>query len=754
MILNKKVLRSFKKKFSFHLVTAFLIGISVMMLVGALTTADTIGYRSEAVFNNLNVEEAEFVPNRKISEEDIKLYEDEYNLVLEAQYATDITDQEDTIRVFADNNYINLTWVFEDSDGIHSEVKVTHPGYKEIYICKKYAEAHSLSIGDVMTIGNTECILAGYALRPDYLNTIKDFTENIADYNHFTTAIVNYETYIDAFGNDAEVVPAYVSVIYYDDSRINAFREELFKDYRPTEYFNADANSRITLIRDEVPLLREEFASYSIILFFMTIVIVTFMMSRIIANEARNIGTLKALGYRQWELSLHYVCYTVLPTLAGGIIGVVGSVPFSKAFSAFFFNDIDSFSYDVEYNAVYFLIAVAIPIVLNTMSSLAVTMLLLRKDAVVLMKKDNSPKKARHIFRNNDKIRFRTLYMIRVLLGNPIRTIVFIAGMTVSCVIILLGGMCQDSQNNVLKKVLPDMMGSTKYETGLKSFHKGEVKNGQTIIDVMFEVPDSSQGFNLIGIDEDNTTLKRNLLSGDDFIYGEYYMTSAAAHCYDIKPGDSFTFVNRITGEENTVTVRDIIDNNGLRLLVTSKENAARMVGVEADEYNNILSEVPVDVPEEDIYKIADYEAYQESFAQILSVTKVVYTILLAVGITVCVLMVNLLSNMIIDENNRNISMLKVLGYRDYEIREIVLRVNHFLLPVCYIISVPITWYMTKLMMDGSIQNNGIWIEVVVKPTTLILYFFIVLAAYLISLFFAKRKLEKVDMTISLKQED
>ena len=314
--------------------------------------------------------------------------------------------------------------------------------------------------------------------------------------------------------------------------------------------------------------------------------------------------------------------------------------------------------------------------------------------------------------------------------------------------------MCQDSQRNVIDHVLPDLMGDARYETGLKDFHTGNVKNGQTLIDVMFEVPGKTAAFNLVGYDEDNTLLKRETLSGDPVIYGKYYMTSCAANYYGIKPGDEFTFIHRITGVETTVTVTDILDNDGLRLLITSKENAADLVGISADEYNNILSEVPVDVPEEDIYKIADFDTYKESFEQMLSATQIVYRILLIVGIIVCILIVNLLSGMVIDENSRNISMLKVFGYKDKEIQNIILRMNHLLVPVCYILSIPLTAYMTKLMMTNAVENSGVWIDVIVKPSTLIIYFLIVICSYFASLFLAKRKIDRVDMAVSLKQED
>ena len=56
-------------------------------------------------------------------------------------------------------------------------------------------------------------------------------------------------------------------------------------------------------------------------------------------------------------------------------------------------------------------------------------------------------------------------------------------------------------------------------------------------------------------------------------------------------------------------------------------------------------------------------------------------------------------------------------------------------------------------MMADTIENSGVLIETVVRPQTLILYFLIVVAAYLVSLLFAGWKLQKVNMVESLKEE-
>ena len=71
MTLGRKAFRSVRKNLSFYVVTCFLTLVAVTMLIGALTTAETIGDNCEEIYGNLNVEDAQFVTEGIITEEDL-----------------------------------------------------------------------------------------------------------------------------------------------------------------------------------------------------------------------------------------------------------------------------------------------------------------------------------------------------------------------------------------------------------------------------------------------------------------------------------------------------------------------------------------------------------------------------------------------------------------------------------------------------------------------------------------------------------
>ena len=740
MVIHRKIRRSVKANISFYLVSAVLTAITVAMIIGACATADTLEQEAGGMLDTYQVEQAEFKMDGVLSEEQIRAFEKEYDLLLEEQVFCDVrveTGAGTVLRILGENEKVNLVDILEGEDISADE---------DILISRRFAEGHDIRIGDTIELFGQEFMVSGYVARPDYLYCLQDITDPFGNYDTFGLVIMKKEV----MKKLTATVSSY-GVIYRDPAREKEFRKALYETAEPNEYMTDTQNPRLSLPRSEPEMLRSEFVSYALILFLLVIVLLSFMLSRMVQRESKTIGTLLAMGYRKGELVRHYAMYGLIPGGIGAVLGILISIPFSRGFSWYFMQDLEKIPYEVAYPVWIAVICLFVPALLYLAASVLVLNGKIRMDVVPLLKGGGKSHRVSRILRHQ-KGSFQKTYAVRVLLGNLSRSITFLAGMTVACMIILLGGTCQDSQHNLLDNKISQVT-DARYETALKAFHIGAVADGETLIDVNFGVTGKTKGFNLVGYDEDNVLLKRKTLSGRPEEYGKYYMTSAAARYYGIEAGDTFTFYHQISMEETTVEITDIIDNDIMLLLMTSKENAAEIVGVTPDFYNNILSMEKPDVPEDEILLVRDLGGYRDKYESLLSTTAVVYKILLFAGILICILIVNLLSSMVIEENSRNISMLKVLGYRSREIRRIVLLPNHILVPVSYLLSIPFTLLLTNAMMADTIENSGVLIEIVVRPQTLIVYFLIVVAAYLVSLLFAGRKLQKVNMVESLKEE-
>ena len=92
-----------------------------------------------------------------------------------------------------------------------------------------------------------------------------------------------------------------------------------------------------------------------------------------------------------------------------------------------------------------------------------------------------------------------------------------------------------------------------------------------------------------------------------------------------------------------------------------------------------------------------------------------------------------------------------VLGYRDREVQKFVLSSNHLLVPVGFVLGVPLGYLTAYSMILASAKSSGMVMSLPVKGTTLLASLLFILIAYAFALAVSGRKCRKVEMTESLK---
>ena len=96
--------------------------------------------------------------------------------------------------------------------------------------------------------------------------------------------------------------------------------------------------------------------------------------------------------------------------------------------------------------------------------------------------------------------------------------------------------------------------------------------------------------------------------------------------------------------------------------------------------------------------------------------------------------------------------MLKVLGYKDKQINQIVLRINHILLPIGILVSIPLVFASTNGFMVWMAEFIGVLPQAYIAPESFVYTTILACCSYFGSLFLLRRKVSKVDMVESLKE--
>ena len=168
-------------------------------------------------------------------------------------------------------------------------------------------------------------------------------------------------------------------------------------------------------------------------------------------------------------------------------------------------------------------------------------------------------------------------------------------------------------------------------------------------------------------------------------------------------------------------------------------------------EYNVIISREKLAIPGELLKKSSSLQDYRDMVEHLSSTAGIVLKLLKVLGVCICILIVVMICGMITEESSRNISMLEILGYRDREVRSFVLSSGHLLVPVGFVIGVPLGYLTAYSMVLASAQSSGMRMSLPVRAETILAAFVFVLVAYILALALSGRKIHRVDMAESLK---
>jgi putative ABC transport system permease protein len=339
------------------------------------------------------------------------------------------------------------------------------------------------------------------------------------------------------------------------------------------------------------------------------------------------------------------------------------------------------------------------------------------------------------------------------VLANKGRSLTLFVGVAVATMAVMISGLYQHAYDDFLDNKVPKAMLGGQYEYGFTDFQRENPYGGYAILDVSFGIKGTKNLFNLIGIEENCDLMEVDTLSDEPMVYGGYYMTSAAARLYGYQKGDKLSFYNLLSMEESTITITDIIKNDVLSLVITSKANAASILHRDEAEYDVIISKTALDIPQNKLNKSASLDDYRSSSENAFRTATIVLYIVKVIGAMICVLVVVMLAGMIVEENRRSISLLDVLGYAAKEIRRLILSSNHLIVPFGFLTGVPLGIAISDMIANTNAQTSGMFMTIEITPHIFVTSMLFVGISYILSMFLAGMKLKKVDMVECLKED-
>lgn len=738
MKLRRRYVRNIRQNLSFYIASTVLTMTALFLFFLFHIAGNAILDFADEFFEKQKLEDAHFKTYIPIPESDIEDMEEEYGITLEAQSYINIDTDGTTARVFQKTRKVDL---YDVTEGVDAD------GKGEVILSEGFAVNMDISIGDQIRIGEEDYTVTGFFQRPDYLYMLENEDDSYKNISTFFLAYMPEEDFAELGETNCQYL------VRYNGNEDTDFRRAVNDKYQMHSYTAAEENQRIVMVRSQAEMFLIMSWMLLCILPLVAVALICIIISRKVKTEQQMIGTLSAMGYTRAQLARHYAGFAAIPGIIGGVLTSVVTAVAAQPYGELGLTDYEPMRISCSLSWYAAVLGIVTPTVMYVLAALLSVRRLLRQNTVLLLNgsADEGRRKLRKVLAGR-KLSFRLKFAVRSLIGSPARSFVVFLGVFLGSFIMLTGFSIYDSVRHTADTVQTSA-GEYEYQYVLGELLYENPYGGELILAAPVE---DEKGDTLTVMGTDNEQSLLNLTDKEEqkiSTKGGYYITSLAAYLCGWKTGDRVTLYNPLSLEQIHIRISGIVENDTAQIIYASRANAAEMTGVDKNAGNMIISEEKLDIPENIVESESRKSDLQEQVDTIIDQTGYMIDTMVGLGIVICIASVYVAVNMLVSENRRNISMLKVLGYPDRKIGCIVLGSNHVFLPLGIFLSIPAAYAFCGLFFRMFADMMGMLTSPYLEVKSCIMAAVLTAGSYLASMYFVQRKTRKVDAVECLKEQ-
>lgn len=783
-MLRKKMLRDIKKNLSQFITIFLMVFIGVLAysgiesyMMGMQYTADK--FYKEGNLQDLNVIGANFT---KEDLDNIKKIDHVKNAERKLSITTKTDNDKTLLTNFIESNEISKFYVVK---GEKFDVNK-----KGVWLDNFYAEANKIKIGDEITIkydGYTfkEKVL-GFINVPDHVYDVKDESELYPNHKEFGFAYLSSN---ELEGYIKKKAASNLGVMEEDlDNMDFNYKDELAFNYVMVDVSNKKDNAKVkaeiekkidnamTVIKIEDSTSYRQYQGeidegktyigvFSGLFIFIAMLSVITTMTRIVKNQRVQIGTLKALGFKNYKIFLHYMSYGFWISLMASICGIIAG-----------YYDIGNLFINLEMS--FFEIPNGTPVLMTScficaalvvLAVVVVSFIACRKNLILSPAdtlKPESPKAnksnlsltTKNIFK---RLNFSTKWNLRDMFRNKTRTLTGIVGITGCCMLIVCAFGMLDSLNSFVKLQFEDLYNfsyklSLKSDISESSLNKLKDKYGSATSQAsLIEIKNKDgkrESNNILITDASNKVRfvdnkgKFIKLDSEDGVYITYKLASTMGY----KKGDVITwkmvggdkyYKSKIVGfnkdpqNQNLTITRGYYEKLG---------NTYKADSLYTDKDLSNTKEI------DNVLLIQDINSLEDGMSNMLSTMKSMIVLIIFIAVVLGAVIIYNMGVLSYTEKEYQFATLKVLGFRDHQIRKIFIKQNNIIAVISIILGLPAGFYLTDWLFKTAIEESydfGANISIMTYVYATIGTF---LTSYIVSKILSK-KINNIDMVTSLK---
>lgn len=628
-----------------------------------------------------------------------------------------------------------------------------------IWLSDKYAAANDVKIGDEMTLSYRNLEISGEVKglikSSEYLICVRDETQLMPDMETYGYAYISPAMYEDAVG-----MAFYPQINVISDSGRKAFTEAV-----------DDALGRTALI-----LTKDENGSYSgaageseegktmgsiLPVLFLLIAILTMVttMHRLAAQEKTQIGTLKALGFKDRRILRHYTSYAFMVAVAGSAAGIALGY-----FVAWFIMNpdgsmgtyLDMPEWKLCMPWFCSVIIIALIVLMTLIGYLSVKKMLQGTAADAL--RPYAPKKMKKLLIEKtsiwEKCGFGTRWNLRDVMRHKTRTLMSMTGI-VGCTLLMVGSLgMRDTMEGFLELYYN---GASNYSSCIHVAEDAADAQRQELLDrydgdysgsVSVQIEDKAVALDIYSVENDRVRFP-DIENGYEKIGDSgAYVCKRIADEYGLEKGSRITVSPYGSDDEYELRIAGVIRSVSENIVISPEYADELGIGYSIDSIYTGKEKKDVD-KDSSISGVQSKQSIMDSFDTFMEIMNMMLAVLIVAAVILGIVVLYNLGVMSYTERYREMATLKVVGFKGRKIGRLLISQNMWVTVTGIIIGIPAGRAVLKYLLDAMAPEYEM--RLMTGAGT---YLFSTLMTLAVSLFVSlmiARKNRKIDMVEALK---
>lgn len=629
-----------------------------------------------------------------------------------------------------------------------------------VWLSDKYAAANGFELGDDITFKYKTIEISGKVegliKASEYLVCVRDSSQLMPDYNTHGFAYISPVMY-----EKAAKMAFYPQINILSSLSKKEMAEKIDAALDKTLLvLSKDENSSYAAQQGEAEEGKTMGSVMPVLFLLIAVLTMVTTMHRLTAKEKTQIGTLKALGFKDKRILRHYTSYAFMIGIIGSALGIglgyfVAWFLMNPNGSMGTYLDMPEWKLGIPWFC--YIILAAIIVLLTLIGFLSVKQMLHGTPADAL--RPYTPKKVKNLLVEKTKwfhrLSFGTRWNLRDTMRHKSRTAMSLIGI-IGCTLLIVGSLgMRDTMAAFLDMYYND---ATNYSSRI---YVSEDATDEQIQELIKKYDGDWSASVSVQLDEkaisldvyELTTNKVRFPSAETKDFENIaddgaYICKRLSDEFNLKKGDTVTISPYGSDDEYTLKISGIIRSVSENIVISPKYAEKAGIAVKADSIYTSTEKADIKA-ESAIKSVQSKQMIIDSFDTFNEIMNMMVAVLIVAATVLGIVVLYNLGVMSYTERYREMATLKVVGFRNRKIGKLLISQNMWVTVIGVIVGIPagigtLSFLVTQLASEYEMRISVSVLSIVVSA---VLTFAVSL---LVSLMVA-RKNKKIDMVEALK---